>query len=304
MFISAIAELITDDPKHTDGPHTPQRAAFAKVLCSGESAGSVEPGQADADADINAFCAYALMNLSPWNYYQGKNAGARYPLKEFLLPAKERLLTTINRTVAANGTPHPLAVHLLIHLVEPSTAPESYRWLAARPTTMLFNGTKGGGELVPAQGHLTHMPAHLFLRIGMYEEGVATSKVSVADNLKYSARCLVPYGLGHDCKMLVANARLAGMFTDALKYARLAENGNAFLEPTVAGGVQSVDAAGPGSPELILTLAKSGRFGEILEVAAPTEPTGPYTVQIPCVLSVGLPDVPLVKMLLKVQRRC
>ena len=53
-------------------------------------------------------------------------------------------------------------------------------------------------------------------KVGMYREGVLTSKVSVADNLKYYSKCLIPYGLGHDEKMLVANARLAGMFDEAL----------------------------------------------------------------------------------------
>ena len=71
----------------------------------------------------------------------------------------------------------------------------SLDWKAGS-TTLLYNGSKSGAEMVPAQGHLTHMPAHLFLRIGMYREGVETSEISIADNLKYYNQCLVPYGLG------------------------------------------------------------------------------------------------------------
>ena len=52
-----------------------------------------------SDPDMSSFCAYALMNLSPWNYYTGSNAGTHYPLKDFLAPAKERLLATINQTI-------------------------------------------------------------------------------------------------------------------------------------------------------------------------------------------------------------
>ena len=38
---------------------------------------------------------------------------------------------------------------------------------------------------------------------------------------------------------------------------------------------------GPGSPEVILTLAKAGRFGDILQVEPPVEPSGTYKVQVP-----------------------
>jgi len=94
-----------DVPNHVDGPHTPQRAAFAKSMCDGAESINLDP-------DVNSFCAYALMNQSPWNYYEGSNAGSHFPLKDFLIPAKEMLLTTINQTIEKNGLPHPLAVHL------------------------------------------------------------------------------------------------------------------------------------------------------------------------------------------------
>ena len=73
------------------------------------------------------------------------------------------------------------AIHLLIHLLEPTSAPERFRWQALAPALALYNATHGR-ELVPASGHLTHMPAHLFLRTGLYAAGVATSKVAVVNN--------------------------------------------------------------------------------------------------------------------------
>jgi hypothetical protein len=45
-------------------------------------------------------------------------------------------------------------------------------------------------------GHVTHMPAHLFLRVGRYAAGVATSQASVANNRRYSDQCLTPYAVG------------------------------------------------------------------------------------------------------------
>ena len=64
--------------------------------------------------------------------------------------------------------------------------------------------------LVPAQGHLTHMPAHLFLRVGWYKAAVTASARTVANNGRYHAACLNPYGYGHNTRMLVTNARFAG----------------------------------------------------------------------------------------------
>ena len=64
--------------------------------------------------------------------------------------------------------------------------------------------------LVPAQGHLTHMPAHLFLRVGWYKAAVEASARTVANNGRYHAACLNPYGYGHNTRMLVTNARFAG----------------------------------------------------------------------------------------------
>ena len=117
------------------------------------------------------------MANTAWDYYNSTHQGVRGVLKPELADPKARLLNATNAT----GVPHVFAIHLLIHLLEPTTAPEEYRWQALAPALTLYNGSHGQ-ELVPAQGHLTHMPAHLFLRTGLYAAGVATSKVAVANN--------------------------------------------------------------------------------------------------------------------------
>ena len=57
-------------------------------------------------------------------------------MKPFLLPAKAKLLSAVHR--GQGGGPHVLAIHLLIHLLEPTNAPLSYRWEALEPTELLF----------------------------------------------------------------------------------------------------------------------------------------------------------------------
>jgi len=192
-----------------------------------------------------------------------------YPLKPELIPAKQKLLSACNATP---GSPHVLAIHLTIHLLEPSSAPAGYRWEALEPTKMLYDPSTAV-ELVPGAGHLTHMPAHLFLRTGLYSAGVATSKVAIANNRRYVKDCLVPYAFGHNLKMLVANARLAGMSSVAISYAREAADPAAGLMPTPGGAMSCIDCAGPGSPLTVLTLARFGRWAEVLNEPVPSSTT-------------------------------
>ena len=160
--------------------------------------------------------------------------------------------------------------HTLINAVAKLVAPKTYRWEALGPTKLLFNGT-GGQEAVPSQGHLTHMPAHLFLRTGLYMDAVQTSRVSTGDNAKYLAKCLTPYGLGHNLKMYVANARFAGRLNDSLAHAARAQMPAAGQERTPNGGTTCVDCAGQGSPEYVLTLVRFGRWHDVLQQTVPTD---------------------------------
>lgn len=263
-LIRAFAKLVAP-ADNQDAPDSPFRKAWSDALCGG----TINLAGDDAtDPDVDAFCASSLMALSPWNYYQGFSSWPdNVPMKPFLLQAKSRLLGAVHRGVG--GGPHVFAIHLLIHLLEPSNAPESYRWEALAPTELLFGGS--GGELVPAQGHLTHMPAHLFLRTGKYNEAVATSTVSTDDdNARYASKCLNPYGHGHNLKMYVANARLAGRLGDAVAHARKAILPDAGEEPTPNGGKTCVDCAGTGSPEVVLTLARFGQWHAVLEEPVPS----------------------------------
>jgi len=273
-LIDAIAKFVAP-ANFQDSPDSPYRKAYANALCTNKA----------NDADINVFCAGASMALSPWHYYQGIPSGGHFPMMDFLLPAKAKLLdavnrgphdpsktpTTATRSSVVEGHPHIFAIHLLIHLLEPSNAPEKYRWEALGPTKMLYNSTakEGDQEAIPAQGHLTHMPAHLFLRTGLYMDAVKTSTISTGDNSKYITKCLNPYGLGHNLKMYVANARLAGRLQDSLEHAAAAGMPDAGQESTPNGGTTCVDCAGTGNPEYILTLVRFAQWNKVINVAKP-----------------------------------
>ena len=262
-LIKATSKLIAP-ANHKDSSNSIYRRAFSNAMCA--------PHFDDpSDPDIDAFCASSLMSLSPWNYYQGIESGQIYPLKTYLVPAKMKLLGAVHRgPKTTTKSPHVFAIHLLIHLLEPTNAPLSYKWQALEPTELLFKGgNTSNNELVPAQGHLTHMPAHLFLRVGKYNDAVQTSTISTSDNIYYITKCLQPYGHGHNLKMYVANARMAGRLNDALAKARLATLPDAGTEISPNGNITCIDCAGPGSPEVILTLLRFGKFAKVLNESLP-----------------------------------
>ena len=101
------------------------------------------------DMDAASLYSEALMNTMPWNYW--------------LDDGKPRLDTVkvISKLeeVLEKEPDHPLAIHLYIHAVEASSSPERAESAADRL-----------GSLVPGAGHLVHMPAHIFWRVGRYHD--------------------------------------------------------------------------------------------------------------------------------------
>ncbi|KAK6953640.1 hypothetical protein Daesc_005945 [Daldinia eschscholtzii] len=123
------------------------------------------------DLDIATLYVDALMNLTPWQLWDlatGKPAsGAR------TLEAKDIL----ERSMAQDGgARHPGLLHLYIHLMEMSTTPEAA--LDAANTLR---------DLVPDAGHLNHMPTHIDVIVGDYQNAIESNqKAIVADDIFFS----------------------------------------------------------------------------------------------------------------------
>ena len=62
-------------------------------------------------------------------------------------------------TVLKRNPAHPGAIHLYIHAVEASTNPEKALPHARRLAA-----------LMPGAGHVVHMPAHIYYRVGLYRD--------------------------------------------------------------------------------------------------------------------------------------
>lgn len=111
-----------------------------------------------ADNEIATIFAGALMSLVPWNYYT--RDGKPRPLTEEALGSLERVI--------ARSPQHPGANHYLIHLVENSQHPS--RALAAAEIL---------GDTMPNVGHIVHMPAHIYIRLGMFDRLMSVNRASV-----------------------------------------------------------------------------------------------------------------------------
>src|SRR6516164_9325660 len=158
------------------------------------------------DLDAQTLYAEALMNLNAW--------------KLWTLDGKPAAGTT--ETIAAlesvlkRDPGHPGANHYYIHAVEAS--PDPARGLAA---AQRLRG------MMPAAGHLEHMPAHIMERVGRYEEASEANRRGIEADLAYLAKTkpLDYYNLvytAHNYQFLAFSAAMEGRSEEALKAARCA----------------------------------------------------------------------------------
>ncbi|KKK16647.1 TPR domain protein [Aspergillus rambellii] len=124
------------------------------------------------DLDVAALYADSMMNLTPWGLWDlrtGQPApGARtLEIKEVLDRALE----------SEGGLTHPGLLHLYIHLMEMSGAPEEALSVA--------DNLRG---LVPDAGHLNHMPTHLDILCGDYRRAIASNSDAIRSDEKFVAR--------------------------------------------------------------------------------------------------------------------
>src|SRR5262245_8751340 len=105
------------------------------------------------DNEIALLYAEALMDLSPWNYWQ---PGGHEPN-----PQSAPIVPTLERVLAKDPN-HPGVIHFYIHAVEASDRPQR-----AEPFADRLRGA------IPNAGHLVHMPSHIYYRVGRYLDALA-----------------------------------------------------------------------------------------------------------------------------------
>jgi pimeloyl-ACP methyl ester carboxylesterase/tetratricopeptide (TPR) repeat protein len=200
------------------------------------------------DSNVQTLYADAVMNSMPWNYWE-KN-GAPKPEIAAVIAALERVI--------AREPDHPGAHHYYIHVMEASNAPERAEASADRL-----------GALMPAAGHMVHMPAHIYLRVGRYADAAEANVRAIAADEDYLAQCQVQglYPVSyypHNLHFLWAAATLEGRSAAAIDAARQV----AAKVPHHHAGALAWTADFPVTP--LLAYTRFGRWKEIL-----TEPSPP-----------------------------
>src|SRR5262249_23281354 len=121
-------------------------------------------GRFPRDADIGALYAESLMNLRPWELWTADGQPQ---------PETPEILTALE-AVRKLDPEHPLANHLYIHALEASPTPGRADEAANR-----LRGAQ------PALGHLLHMPSHIDIRRGRWQEAIEANALAIAADRKY-----------------------------------------------------------------------------------------------------------------------
>ncbi len=120
------------------------------------------------DLDAQTLFAESLMNTMPWDYWTMDRSPK---------PETEEVFAVL-RYVLARAPEHPGANHLYIHAVEAGPDPELGLPSADRLATY-----------APASGHLVHMSAHIYMRVGQYEDAILANEKAVRADREYIRRC-------------------------------------------------------------------------------------------------------------------
>lgn len=155
------------------------------------------------DLDASVLYSESVLDLSPWK--QWTIEGKPLPQTQETVALLESVLKRDPQHLGAN--------HYYIHIIEASTHPEWALKSADRLRTML-----------PASGHILHMPAHIYLLLGDYhlaaecnEEAVAADRAYVA---KYGMTGVYPmHYMTHNLYFLSRAYGMDGRYTDAKKAA-------------------------------------------------------------------------------------
>ena len=157
-----------------------------------------------ADPDIAMLYVESMMDLRPWGYWMRDGQPHEGTIE----------IVTLTEEVLRQHPAHPAALHMYIHLMEPTNTPE--RAEKAADTLM---------PLMPAAGHMIHMPSHIYQRVGRYADAMKSNQLAIAADEDYIAQCqaqgLYPMGYyPHNIHFLSFAATASGQSSIAIESAR------------------------------------------------------------------------------------
>src|SRR5438067_437195 len=123
--------------------------------------------QFPGDDDISMLYVESVMDLRPWGYWT--KDGTPYDRTPEIVALTEKVI--------AKNSNHPGALHLYIHLMEAFSADKA----EAAADRLL--------TLMPAAGHMVHMPAHIYQRVGRYADAQKSNEMAIAADEDYISQC-------------------------------------------------------------------------------------------------------------------
>ncbi|MGZ3449048.1 MAG: hypothetical protein ACXVEF_05590 [Polyangiales bacterium] len=198
------------------------------------------------DLDVQVLFAESLMDLRPWKLWSHEGQPG---------PETEEILATLEH-VMARAPDHPGANHYYIHAIEASPHPEKGLPAAERlPATM------------PGAGHIVHMPAHIFQRVGRYADASAANERAAHVDLAYMSKVdppgYYPMYLGHNYGFLAFSSSMEGRSVVSLAASR---NAAKALPPEMLDMMPGMDffVAAP-----LLAMVRFGKWDAILAEPRP-----------------------------------
>jgi tetratricopeptide (TPR) repeat protein len=215
------------------------------------------------DPDVAALFAEALMNLTPWNMWDPRTGEPIAEAQTFECRAVLEAAIAQNR---GNGLPpHPGLWHLYVHLMEMSPVPEA----ALRIGDELR-------RLVPDSGHLAHMPTHIDVLCGNYQDVVDWNHVGIEKDVKYwkhaGAYNFYSNYRVHNYHFKLYGAMFLGQFGAAMDAVRtmhetIPDELVRIESPPMADWMEGYKSIGTHA------LVRFGRWQELIDAPLPEDPT-------------------------------
>jgi len=235
-YVAAIVKRYSTDPK----------ADLKALAVQYKDAMGALVGTYPNDLDAATLYAESLMDLHPWQLWAADGTPTVGTLE----------IVEVLESVLARDPNHVGANHYYIHTTEASLTPGRALQSAKRLET-----------LVPAAGHLVHMPAHTYMRTGNYAGAVKANAVAADVDRQYiaatSANGFYPtMYYNHTLDFLASAAMMTGQFGQATKAAdELVSNATAIM-----ADMAMIEPLGAKKLYVLLRFAK---WEDVLKLPAP-----------------------------------
>ena len=198
------------------------------------------------DLDAATLYAESLMDLRPWNYWRPD--GTPYPGTTEIVRELERVLSA--------SPQHPGACHYYIHAVE-AVNPK-----AAVPCAERL------ARLMPGEGHMVHMPAHIYIRVGRWNDAIRANQHAIHSDEVFieGQHPMGVYPLAyypHNIHFLAFAATMAGRSSQAIEAATTLTSKVNLDAARQVGMLQEM------LPYHALTLTTFGKWDEVLAQPLP-----------------------------------